>query len=161
MQRSTTEGCARLERTLLGYESLSEVSLYGESEDPAKMTHENGSFQSRLRLLRSTQNESKLSSAVLLLCVTTTHRASHDVHGMMKNVHCRHASGGHALANRECDTIRIDCMNILSPTCSSAAAVPATACRAASSRAHMRRLIERASRAAMRCDTQMAHFELH
>ena len=45
---STTEGCARgLERTLLGYESLSEVSLYGESEDPAKMTHTKMALSSR------------------------------------------------------------------------------------------------------------------
>ena len=45
----------------------------------------------------------------------------------------------------------------MSPTFSSAAAVPATACRAASSRAHVPTLIDCISRTAMLCITHVAH----
>ena len=60
--------------------------------------------------------------------------------------------------NREFGPNRMDCMSGMLPACSSVAAVPSTACRAASSRAHVPTLIDCISRTAMLCITHVAHF---
>ena len=59
--------------------------------------------------------------------------------------------------NREFGPNRMDCMSGMLPACSSVAAVPSTACRAASSRAHVPTLIDCISRTAMLCITHVAH----
>ena len=60
--------------------------------------------------------------------------------------------------NREFGPNRMDCMSGMLPACSSVAVVPSTACRAASSRAHVPTLIDCISRTAMLCITHVAHF---